>query len=423
MKIYLVGGAVRDALLGLPVKEKDYVVVGATPDEMLALGFKQVGKEFPVFLHPKTQEEYALARIERKTGPGYKGFAFDTSRSVTLEEDLSRRDLTINAIAQSETGEIIDPFNGCADLKSKTLRHVTQAFAEDPVRILRVARFSARFAAMGFTVAPETVTLMRQMVLNGEVKHLVAERVWKEFVRALSEPTPQVFIQTLRSCEALKDIFPEIDKLYGVPQPAKWHPEIDCGIHVEMVLAQAAKLSELPEVRFAALCHDLGKGTTRQEEWPSHHGHEERSAKLVKSLCERHKIPNEFKDLAHYVAKFHGHCHKAFELQPKTLLKMIEAGDCFRKPERLEQFVLCCEADARGRTGFEDREYPQADFVRKIFKALKEIDIQALIQKHMRQKSTSLPSDIVEQKGETIKKWIYEERIRVIKELRGKSDL
>lgn len=379
MKIYLVGGAVRDNLLGLAVKERDWVVVGATPDEMLKLGYRPVGKDFPVFLHPETHEEYALARTERKTAPGYKGFTVQASPEVTLEEDLQRRDLTINAIAQATDGTLIDPFNGREDLNQGLLRHVSNAFVEDPVRILRVARFAARFGKWGFKVARGTHALMQKMVQDGEVDHLVAERVWTETHKALSADQPRRYFEVLQQCSALAVVFPELDRLFGVPQPAHHHPEIDTGVHCMLVLEQAARLSNDPKVRFAALVHDLGKGTTPEAEWPSHHGHEQRSVGLVKDLCKRLRVPNEFRDLAVKVAQYHTHCHRALELKPSTLLDTLQQLDVFRQPQRLEEFLLACMADSRGRTGHEDHSYPQAELFRAAFAAADRIDTQQLV--------------------------------------------
>jgi len=375
----LVGGAVRDRLLGLPVQDCDYVVVGATPDDLLDAGFRQVGADFPVFLHPQTGEEYALARTERKTGRGYHGFAVSFSPDVTLEEDLQRRDLTINAMAQDEAGHVIDPFGGQADLAARRLRHVSPAFAEDPVRILRVARFAARFHRLGFVVADETATLMRRMVQAGEADALVPERVWQEFERALREPDPQRFIAVLRDCGALARVLPEIDHLFGVPQPALHHPEIDTGVHVLMVLEQAARLSADPQVRFAALLHDLGKGSTPPDQWPSHHGHEARSVELVKALCGRLKVPVAYRELAIAVARDHGNAHRALELRPGTLLEVLERTDALRRPQRFAQFLLACEADHRGRSGFEDRPYPQAQHLQRAFDAARGVDVAALV--------------------------------------------
>ena len=365
MDIYLVGGAVRDQLLEIPYHEKDWVVVGGTPASMLQQGFKSVGKDFPVFLHPQTQEEYALARTERKTAPGYSGFQFDTAETVTLEQDLYRRDLTINAMAMNDAGEVIDPYHGRQDLQAKILRHVSEHFCEDPVRLLRVARFKARYHHLGFSVADETLSLMQHMVDNGEVDALVPERVWKEMSRALSEPNPEQFIITLRQCGALRHILPEIDALYGVPQPPQHHPEIDCGIHTELVLQQACHLSEKSSVRFASMVHDLGKATTPVDVLPRHIGHEERSGPLIKALCRRLAVPNDFRDLALLVAKYHTHCHRVMELKATTLLRTLEALDGFRRPDRFEEFLQCCEADARGRTGLEDRDYSQVDYFRE----------------------------------------------------------
>lgn len=378
MKIYLVGGAVRDKLLGYPSVEKDWVVVGATPEILEAQGFTPVGKDFPVFLHPQTKEEYALARTERKTGHGYGGFTFYCAEDITLEEDLRRRDLTINAIAEDEHGKIVDPFRGQQDLKQKILRHVSPAFAEDPVRILRIARFAARYHHLGFKVADETMALMREMVESGEVDHLVPERVWKEMHRALGEKSPDIFIQVLLDCGALKRILPEIDRLFGVPQTAIYHPEIDTGIHTLMSLQQACQLSSETIVRFATLLHDLGKGLTPKEEWPRHSGHESRSLPLVEQLCERIAAPKDYRDLAMIVAEFHTHCHRALELKPGTLCKVLQRTDAFRRPQRFEYFLLCCEADARGRTGLEKRDYPQADYFRQALQLCQQIDLKAI---------------------------------------------
>ncbi|MGE0811459.1 MAG: multifunctional CCA addition/repair protein [Immundisolibacter sp.] len=380
-KTYLVGGAVRDRLLGLPVTDRDYVVVGATPDDLLHAGFKQVGADFPVFLHPKTGDEYALARTERKTARGYHGFAVSFSPDVTLEDDLLRRDLTINAMAEAADGTVIDPYGGQADLAARTLRHVSPAFAEDPVRILRLARFAARFHRMGFTVADDTQALMQQMVAAGEVDALVPERVWQEFERALREPDPQRFIGVLRDCGALQKLLPELDRLFGVPQPAAPHPEIDTGVHVLMVLEQAARLSDDPQVRFAALLHDLGKGTTPPGEWPRHHGHEARSVELVNGLCARLKVPAAYRELALAVARDHGNAHRALELRAGTLLDIIERTDALRRPQRYAQFLLACEADHRGRTGFEDRPYPQAARLQHAFEAARGVDVRPLVER------------------------------------------
>ncbi|KAA6185820.1 multifunctional CCA addition/repair protein [Thiohalocapsa marina] len=378
LEVYLVGGAVRDRLLGLPVDELDYVVIGATADDMRRRGFRQVGKDFPVFLHPHSKDEYALARTERKTAPGYHGFAVHADPSVTLEQDLERRDLTINALAEDPQGRIIDPYGGCADLERRLLRHVSPAFAEDPVRILRTARFAARYAELGFRVAPETQALMRSMVAAGEVDALVPERVWQELVRALGEARPSVFFGVLRDCGALARLLPELDRLWGVPQPARWHPEIDTGVHVMLVLDMAARLSPLPEVRFAALCHDLGKGTTPLEILPRHHGHEERSVDLLEGVCARFRVPRRFCELARITARYHGKAHKVAELRASTVLNLFEGADLFRRPERFEQMLLACEADYRGRQGFEDRAYLQGGLMREYADAVRAIDIGAI---------------------------------------------
>jgi tRNA nucleotidyltransferase (CCA-adding enzyme) len=365
MEVYLVGGAVRDEQLGLPVKERDWCVVGATPDELLSKGYRQVGKGFPVFLHPETNEEYALARTERKTGAGYHGFEFQTSPDVTLEADLSRRDLTINAMARDADGNLIDPFDGMADLEHRVLRHISDAFSEDPVRILRTAKFKARFAGLGFELAGETLDLMAQMVSDGEADSLQADRVWQETEAALAGPNPHLYFQVLRDCGALAVVFPELDALFGVPQPPQWHPEIDCGLHALMVLEQAAKLSDDIAVRFAALVHDLGKATTAKENLPSHPGHERRSVKLVNKMAKRLPVPRACRELGVLVAEYHAHCHRAFELRPQTILKLLKEIDAFRRPERFRKFLLACEADARGRTGFEDKPYPQAAYLER----------------------------------------------------------
>ncbi|MGH6612533.1 MAG: multifunctional CCA addition/repair protein, partial [Burkholderiaceae bacterium] len=366
MKIYLVGGAVRDELLGLPAHERDWVVVGATPEQLTARGFKPVGKDFPVFLHPSSAEEHALARTERKTAPGYRGFETLFSPDVTLEQDLERRDLTINAIAKDpESGEIVDPFGGRRDLQERWLRHVAPAFVEDPVRVLRTARFAARFAPLGFRVAPETTALMREIAARGELDALVPERVWQETQRALETPAPQRFFEVLRESNALEVVFPEIHALFGVPQPERWHPEIDAGIHTLMVLEQAVRLSEDPLVRFAALTHDLGKGTTPAHEWPRHIAHEQRGVGLIEKMCARLRIPTAYRELAALVSRYHLNAHRVEELRHSTLLDLLEHLDAFRRPARFEQFVLACEADARGRKGLENRTYGQADHLRR----------------------------------------------------------
>jgi tRNA nucleotidyltransferase (CCA-adding enzyme) len=373
MQVYLVGGAVRDRLLGLPVHERDWVVVGAEPQELERLGYRAVGKEFPVFLHPETQEEYALARLERKVAPGYRGFTTQFSPDVTLEEDLKRRDLTINAMAQSSSGEIVDPYGGQRDIEARLLRHVSDAFLEDPVRILRVARFAARYTRLGFKVAEETRVLMKHMVDSGEANALVPERVWQETERALGEPNPEVFFETLRDCGALAVIFPELSELYGVPQPPRWHPEIDTGVHTMMALRCAAQLSPSTEIRFAALVHDLGKARTPREQWPSHRGHEELGVVLIQGLAARLKVPNEFRDLAVLAARHHGNVHRAQELRPTTVLRLLEETDAFRRPDRFANMLIVCEADARGRTGLETRPYPQRDYLLRALQAASKV--------------------------------------------------
>ncbi|MCW8955241.1 MAG: multifunctional CCA addition/repair protein [Gammaproteobacteria bacterium] len=378
MQIYLVGGAVRDSLLHYPVKERDWVVVGASVQQMLDLGYQQVGKDFPVFLHPETKEEYALARTERKTAAGYTGFAVHTTPDVSLEDDLLRRDLTINAIAQDGDGNIVDPFHGQQDLKHKLLRHVSPAFSEDPVRILRVARFAARYAHLGFSIAHDTMQLMSAMVAAGEVDALVAERIWQEMHKALDELNPEVFFTTLKQCGALHKILPELDCLFGIPQPEKHHPEIDTGLHSMMVLQQAVKLSKDASIRFAALVHDLGKGKTPESAWPSHHGHEEKGVKIIQTVCQRLRIPNSFRDLAVITSRYHLHVHRAFELKTTTLLKTLEGLDAIRKGERFENFLLACEADAKGRKGYENSDYPQADYFRQARELASNINISPL---------------------------------------------
>lgn len=376
MEIYEVGGAVRDALLDLQVRERDWVVVGARPEDLLRRGFKQVGKDFPVFIHPDTGEEYALARTERKVGPGYHGFAFDTSGTVTLEEDLARRDLTINAMARDGSGAVIDPFGGQKDLEQRRLRHVSEAFAEDPLRILRVARFAARFTRLGFSVAQPTMALMKRLVESGEAAALRPERVWQETEKALAEPDPDVYFKVLRECGALKVVFPEIDALYGVPQPAKWHPEIDTGVHTMMALRTSAALSDSVAVRFAVLTHDLGKATTPGWMLPAHRGHGERSVGLLEEFCGRLPVPRRFRELAVAVARHHGTVHRAAELRPATIYKLIEAVDGLRRPQRFDEFLLACEADARGRQGLEERPYPQAGILREALAAARSVSTE-----------------------------------------------
>jgi tRNA nucleotidyltransferase (CCA-adding enzyme) len=382
MKTYLVGGAVRDRLLGLPVKDRDYVVVGATPEELLHRGFTPVGRDFPVFLHPTTKAEYALARTERKTGRGYHGFAFDTDPSVRLEDDLRRRDLTINAMAEDEDGTLIDPFGGVADLRQGWLRHVSPAFVEDPVRILRVARFAARYAERGFRIAPETLALMRQMVQAGEVDHLVAERVWAETQKALAEHTPSAFLRSLRDCGALAVLLPEVDALYGVPQRPEWHPEIDTGVHVELTLDAAARLAPGdPLIGWCALTHDLGKALTPREEWPRHHGHESRGLTPLRALALRLKVPSEYASLAELVCRLHLLAHTALELKPSTILELFERLDAFRQPQRLSRFLLACTADRRGRTGQADAAYPQADYLTALFEEARKLSVQPWLER------------------------------------------
>ena len=401
MEIYLVGGAVRDKLLGLKTKDNDWVVVGATVDQLLEKKYRQVGKDFPVFLHPETNEEYALARTERKTAAGYSGFSFHASDNVTLEEDLTRRDLTINAIAQSTDGALIDPFNGQSDITNRILRHVSPAFVEDPVRILRLARFAARFEEFGFTIADETQKLMIKMVNNGEVDALVPERVWQETMRALTGKAPARYFEVLRECGALEKLFPEINCLWGVPQPEKHHPEIDTGIHTMMVLTQAAKLSDDPKVRFAALVHDLGKGTTPKNEWPKHIAHESRGVPIVEALCQRYRIPNDYRELAILVTKYHLHYHRAAELKAKTFLKTLESLDAFRRSERFELFLLACEADSRGRTGYENLHFEQPTIYRNALKAALSVNAKEFIDNGL--------------KGQDIKDAIAQKRITELK--------
>jgi len=405
LKIYRVGGAVRDKLLGLPIKEHDWVVVGATEQEMLAQGFRRVGKDFPVFIHPVTKEEYALARTERKKGKGYYGFECHASPEVTLEEDLLRRDLTINAMAEDFEDNIIDPFHGKEDLKHKILRHVSPAFSEDPVRILRVARFAARFAPLGFRIAEETMGLMQGMVQAGEVDELVPERVWQEMQRALGEGDPSQFFLVLKQCGALEKLWPSLNKLWGVPQPEQYHPEIDTGQHVMMALNVVSGLTEDPVTRFAVLCHDLGKGETPKEEWPSHKGHEEAGVPLIEEFCKRYRLPKEYRDLAVLTSRFHLHCHRAAELKASTMLTTLERLDAFRQPDRFEKFLLACEADARGRLGLDERSYPQSDRMRQALRAAKEVDIQTVVNLGL--------------SGEAIKNEIHGKRVSAIKKAFG----
>ncbi|TOH81203.1 multifunctional CCA tRNA nucleotidyl transferase/2'3'-cyclic phosphodiesterase/2'nucleotidase/phosphatase [Vibrio parahaemolyticus] len=380
MQVYLVGGAVRDQLLGIDSYDNDWVVVGATPEMMLAQGYTAVGKDFPVFLHPKNKEEHALARTERKSGSGYTGFDCFFAPSVTLEEDLIRRDLTINAMAMDDSGQLYDPYGGQADLNNRILRHVSDAFVEDPLRVLRVARFAAKLASLGFTVAKETMQLMRDIADSGELNTLTPERVWQEWHKSLSTPRPDVFLSVLRDCGALAVVLPEIDALFGVPQPEKWHPEIDTGIHTLMVAEQAAKLSTSLPVRFAAQVHDLGKGVTPESEWPSHKMHCHTGLKLIKKLCERVRVPNEFKDLALMVCEQHSNIHRAAELKPQTIIKILNKFDVWRKSERLKDILICCQADHAGRKGLEDLPYPQADIFMLAYQTAASVDVQAIIQ-------------------------------------------
>lgn len=400
MKTYLVGGSVRDEILELPVTDHDHVVVGSSPDEMIRLGYRPIGKDFPVFLHPQSHEQYALARTERKVSRGYKGFEIYASPEVTLEEDLARRDLTINSLAKDQDGNIIDLFGGLSDLKAGLLRHISPTFTEDPVRVLRTARFAARF---GFRIAPETVALMSEMVHNGEVDALVPERVWQEFARGLMERRPSRMFCALRECSALVRIMPEVDALFGVPQPAQHHPEIDTGVHVMMVIDHAASRNYSLPVRFASLTHDLGKGTTPPEEWPRHIGHEARSVKLVKDLCERLRVPNEVRDLALLVARYHGAVHRAAELRPATIANMLQGVDAYRKPERFEEFLQTCSCDFHGRPGYAEKPYPQAERLRAAFEAARSVDAGAIAAELTKtiSDSTRLPGAINSKVNET----------------------
>ena len=378
-KTYLVGGAVRDKILGIANYDRDWVVVGSTPDDLKARGFITVGKDFPVFLHPDTKEEYALARTERKSGKGYHGFTFHAGINVTLEEDLLRRDLTINAIAEDPDGNIIDPFNGRGDLTNKILRHVSPAFGEDPVRVLRIARFAAQLFPLGFEIADETMQLMQQMVTNGEIDHLVPERVWQEMHKALMQASPVEFIQVLRACGALKVLLPELDCLWGVPQNPKWHPEVDTGRHMELVMQRVAELTNDPKIRFAALLHDLGKGLTPKDILPSHHNHDIAGVEPIKQVCARWNVPKAYRNLATKVARWHIISHKLFELKPQTILKMLEGLDAFRNPAIIEQFSIACIADAQGRDGYASKEYKQAAALAIIFQAVCDVPVKPLL--------------------------------------------
>jgi tRNA nucleotidyltransferase (CCA-adding enzyme) len=402
---YLVGGAVRDKLLSHEVYDHDFVVVGASVEQMLALGFEQVGKDFPVFLHPQTKEEYALARTERKQGQGYTGFVCDASSDVTLKEDLLRRDLTINAMAIPSTGtfdisNIIDPYNGKVDLENRILRHVSSAFVEDPLRVLRVARFAARYHNYGFTVADETIQLMAKISNSGELASLSGERVWQEMQRSLAENNPEIFFQVLRDCGALEKIWPDLSSLWGVPNPEKWHPEICSGIHTIMVLQQAVKLSPKTSVRFAAICHDLGKSLTLKENWPRHQSHEKSGLLLVKKICEQLKVPNDHKSLALKVCEFHLHCHKAFELKPCTIIKLFNNLDVWRKPEEFFDFLTACTADFRGRLHFNEKPYPQVDYLKSAFNAALTVTAKEFVEQGL--------------KGIDIKEAINNKRIAVV---------
>ena len=404
MQVYLVGGAVRDQLLGHPYHEKDYVVVGATPEQLLAQGFQPVGKDFPVFLHPETKDEYALARTERKSGHGYHGFEFYTDSTVTLEQDLIRRDLTINAIAMDDEGTLYDPYGGQRDLELRVLRHVSDAFVEDPLRVLRVARFAARYKTLGFTVAEETLALMQQLADSGELEALTPERVWKETSRALMEDHADEYFEVLLRCCALKVLFPEIEALYGIPQRPEYHPEVDCGIHTMMSLQQACRANYALDVRFAVLVHDLGKALTPVDELPRHIMHEERGVKPVTEVCERLKVPTQMKQLAITVCKEHLKCHQALTLKPGTLWRLLQRLDVLRRPERVEAFVQACECDSRGRLGLEDREYPQSAYILKVMDVVRNI------------KAQDLPADI---KGPDIGEMLIERRIHAIGELKS----
>ena len=378
VETYLVGGAVRDELLGIPVKEKDWVVVGSTPEAMVDKGFRPVGQSFPVFIHSQSGEEYALARTERKTGRGYKGFSFFTDPSVTLEQDLLRRDLSINAIAMRDNGELIDPLGGRGDIERRVLRHVSDAFLEDPLRVLRVARFVAQLAEFGFSIAPETMELMEKMVESGELEDLTAERVWIETEKALQTVRPRLYFETLRKMGALKVLFPEIDRLFGVPQNPKYHPEIDTGLHILLSLDQICAESNVLRLRFSVLVHDLGKGTTPRDQWPSHNGHEERGVKQIENLAKRLRIPNDCRDLAIKVSRWHLHCHRALELKAATIEKLFSGLDLWRNPQLLPEFLSCCQADIRGRTGMENNDYPQAAYLTDCFQAALTVDSQKI---------------------------------------------
>ncbi|XQW84206.1 multifunctional CCA addition/repair protein [Thalassotalea piscium] len=404
LTFYLVGGAVRDQLLKRPILEKDFVVVGATVEQMLSLGFTQVGKDFPVFLHPKTKDEYALARTEKKQGQGYTGFICNATPEVTLEQDLARRDLTVNAMALDEEGNIIDPYNGLEDLNNKILRHVSNAFIEDPLRVLRVARFASRYHYLNFTIADETLALMTKISESGELNALSPERIWKEIQRSLTEKNPEVFIETLRNCHALAQLWPELNALWGIPNPEKWHPEICSGVHTLMVLQQASKLTQDPIIRFAALCHDLGKSITPEHLWPSHHGHEKSGLPLIEQFCQKYRVPNQYKKLALLVSEFHLHCHKAFELTPKTILHFFDKINVWRDKAVLPQVLLACQADFNGRLGKETDAYPQAEYLTRLYQACADVTAKPFVEKGLQ--------------GADIKEAIHRERLSVIASLR-----
>jgi tRNA nucleotidyltransferase (CCA-adding enzyme) len=407
MQFYKVGGAVRDRLLGRPVNDIDWLVVGATVEEMLALGYRPVGDDFPVFLHPKNGQEYALARTERKSGQGYGGFTFFANREVSVEDDLIRRDLTINAMAEDRLGQVIDPYGGQRDLDARLLRHVSPAFAEDPLRVLRVARFAARYAPLGFTIADETMALMRQLSNSGELQTLTAERSWKEISRALLEPRPDIFIQVLRDCGALARLLPEVDVLFGVPQTAVHHPEIDTGVHQLMVLQQCAEHQQPLSVVWACLLHDLGKGSTPASEWPRHIAHEVRGLKLIRAVNTRFKVPKDCQELALLVGEYHTHSHRALELKASTLFELLQRTDIYRRPERFEEFISACTMDARGRLGLEQSDYPQAAYLRAAMQAARTVPVKPLLARGL--------------KGAELGEAINRERLQALTQFRSKQ--
>lgn len=420
------GGAVRDGLLKRPVVDCDYVVIGATPEAMLAEGFLQVGRDFPVFLHPQTHEEYALARTERKSAPGYRGFVFHASPEVSLEEDLARRDLSINAMAENSCGELIDLYGGVRDLEAKVLRHISPAFAEDPVRILRVARFAARFG--NFTVADDTLALMREMVQNGEIKALVAERVWQELARGLMEQFPRRMFEVLRDCGALQVLLPEVDALFGVPQRPEFHPEIDTGEHLLLCLQQSALCqAELP-VRFAVLVHDLGKGTTPRDLWPRHHGHEQRSAVLGKALCQRLKVPQECREVALLTARYHGDIGRSPEMRASSLVRLIESLGAMRRPRRLKQVLLATQCDFAGRPGYEEKPFGQADYLQQVLSAMNEVDSSDISRQVEEKQMQKRQAGVAQGKstrsiGEQIKEQIFQARVAAVKRMMRRQDV